>query len=180
MVQLFPSRPPPRVWTCGRSKEKLRARTRERTSWSDRCQESAKLARCCWDILPVFPSRRSRPRELFCPCARLHCRDRSAVHKIHKSVVLYNVPSTTRAALVAAQPGTTQVAGKEGSICLIPKPEIAGGIDRKSPASDRKRRRESLHSVSTCWIVLLSSLRTCGRQVSPDSWPHCTSRSSSS
>ena len=122
-------------------------------------------------ILPVFPSRPSRLRELFCPCARLHCRDRSAVHKIHKSVVLYNVPSTTRAALVAAQPGTTQVAGKEGSICLIPKPEIADGIDRKSPASDRKRRRESLHNVSACWTVLLSSLRTCGRQVSPDSWP---------
>ena len=109
-------------------------------------------------ILPVFPSRRSRPRELFCPCARLYCRDRSAVHTIHKSVVLYNVPSTTRAALVAAQPGTTQVAGKEGPICLIPKPEIADGIDRKSPASGRKRPRESLHNVSTCWTVLLSSL----------------------
>ena len=46
---VVPSRPPPRVWTCGRSKEKLRVRTRERTSWSDRCQESAKLARCWWD-----------------------------------------------------------------------------------------------------------------------------------
>jgi hypothetical protein len=70
--------------------------------------------------------------------------------------------------------------GKEGSICLIPKPEIADGIDRKFPASHRKRRRESLHNVSTCWTVLLSSLRTCGRQVSHDSSPHCTSRSLSS
>src|SRR5579859_992577 len=107
-------------------------------------------------------SRVSAPRAVL-PCARLYCRHRRMVHEIHKSVVLYNVPSTTRAALVAAQLGTTQVAGKEGSICLIPKPEIAGGIDRKSPASDRKRRRESLHNVSTCWTVLLSSLRTCGR-----------------
>jgi hypothetical protein len=67
------------------------------------------------------------------------------------------------------------------------EPEIADGIDRKSPASDRKRPRESLHNVSICWTILLSSLRTCGRlgfarflaplheqilelAVQPDSW----------
>src|SRR5207302_10929810 len=44
MVQSFPSKPPPRTWTCGRSKEKLRVRTRGRMSWLDRCRESAKLA----------------------------------------------------------------------------------------------------------------------------------------
>jgi hypothetical protein len=86
-----------------------------------------------------------------------------AVHKIHKSVVLYNVPSTTsgssRGRTTRNHPGRRE----RGSICLIPKPEIADGIDRKSPASDRKRRRESLHNVNACWPVLLSSLRTCGR-----------------
>jgi len=30
-------------------KEKFRVRTRERMSWSDRCQESAKPAPCSWD-----------------------------------------------------------------------------------------------------------------------------------
>ena len=104
-------------------------------------------------ILPVFASRRSRLHELFCPCARLHCRDRSAIHKIHKSVVLYNVPSTTRAALVAAQPGTTQVAGKEGSICLIPN----GNRGRNRQKIPRIGPGEAARVFAQCEQLLESS-----------------------
>ena len=61
-----------------------------------------------------------------------------------------------------AQPGTIQVAGKEGSTCLILKPEIADGKNRNSPASDLKRRRESLRNVNTCSTMRLISLKACG------------------
>jgi hypothetical protein len=39
----------------------------------------------------------------------------------------------------------------------MPHPEIGDGIDKKSSASDRKRRPKSLNNVSTCWTVLLFS-----------------------
>jgi len=71
-------------------------------------------------ILLVFPSRRSRLRELFCPCTRLYCRHRSAVHKIHKSVVLYNVPSTTQAVLVPVDDELEE-----------PAPDVRGGAVRE-------------------------------------------------
>src|SRR5579863_8308789 len=56
-----------------------------------------------------------------------------------------------------------QDAGKEGPTCLMPHPEIPDErIDKESPASDRKRQRESLPNASTCWTARLTSLRTCG------------------
>src|SRR6266849_172632 len=88
-----------------------------RRSWHDCWKKGATKSCLGVDYIcfahPVRLSEcRSRLRELFCPCARLDGRDRSAVHKIRKAVVRYNVPSTARAALVAAHPGTSRTQGE--------------------------------------------------------------------
>src|SRR6266446_5100871 len=102
----------------------------------------------------------------------------SAVHKIQRSVA--SIMCRPQIGRSRAHNGTTQVAGERRTICLISHPESVERIDRKSPASDRKRRHESLQNVSNCWTNLLRSLKTYGRSVSRDSWPRCTSRSWSS
>ena len=69
----------------------------------------------------------------------------------------------------------------------MPHPEIGDGIDKKSPASDRKRRRKSLNNVSNSLdssSVFVENLRQMGfarflaplneqileLAVQPDSW----------
>ena len=52
----------------------------------------------------------------------------------------------------------------------MPHPEIGDGVDKQFPASDEKRRRGSLHSVSNSWTALLYSWRICGKWASLASW----------
>ena len=82
----------------------------------------------------------------------------SAVHKIQKSVA--SIMCRPQIGQISCAQWNHPGQWERRTICLISHPEGAERIDRKSHASDQKRRHESLQNVSNCWTNLLPSLKT--------------------